>query len=83
MINLSEEKIECQYCGEEFSKRGIKNHEKYCEENLDDVKKEDVVITPKKTLTLNVKGSHYKLFRGRDKKVPVEVAEALEKINLC
>ena len=27
------DKVKCQYCGKEFSKAGIANHEKACSEN--------------------------------------------------
>ena len=38
-----EEKVTCQYCGKEYSKAGIVNHEKACNENPDNKTVEEVV----------------------------------------
>lgn len=37
-----EEKVECQYCGKEYSKAGIQNHEKACPMNTEAFAKEEV-----------------------------------------
>ena len=37
------DKVACQYCGKEFSKAGIANHEKACSENPENKVKETVV----------------------------------------
>jgi len=37
------DKVECQYCGKEFSKAGIANHEKACSENPENVVEETIV----------------------------------------
>lgn len=39
------DKVECQYCGKEFSKAGIANHEKACSENPEN-KVEETVVEP-------------------------------------
>ena len=39
------DKVECQYCGKEFSKAGIANHEKACSENPENVV-EDTIVEP-------------------------------------
>lgn len=35
-----DEKVTCQYCGKEFSKAGIANHEKSCPKNPANIKEE-------------------------------------------
>lgn len=37
------DKVECQYCGKEYSKAGITNHEKACSENPENVVEETIV----------------------------------------
>ena len=37
------DKVECQYCGKEYSKAGIANHEKACSENPENVVEETIV----------------------------------------
>ena len=39
------DKVECQYCGKEFSKAGIANHEKACSENPEN-KVEETILEP-------------------------------------
>ena len=39
------DKVECQYCGKEFSKAGIANHEKACSKNPENVV-EDTIVEP-------------------------------------
>ena len=39
------DKVECQYCGKEYSKAGITNHEKACSENPEK-KVEETVVDP-------------------------------------
>lgn len=49
---MSEEKVECQYCGKEYSPKGIKNHESACPENPDNkVEEEEIEVakTPTKS----------------------------------
>ncbi len=43
------DKVDCQYCGKEFSKAGIANHEKACSENPEN-KVEETVVEPEVTL---------------------------------
>lgn len=43
MVKKDFDKVECQYCGKEFSKAGIANHEKACSENPENKVKETVV----------------------------------------
>lgn len=45
MAKKDKDKIECQYCGNEYSKAGITNHEKACSANPDN-KVEEVVLEP-------------------------------------
>ncbi len=37
------DKVECQYCGKEFSKAGIANHEKACSKNPENIVEETIV----------------------------------------
>ena len=37
------DKVECQYCGKEYSKAGITNHEKACSENPENIVEETIV----------------------------------------
>ena len=38
-----EEKVVCQFCGKEYSKAGILNHEKACQMNLENLANEELV----------------------------------------
>lgn len=76
------EKVECQYCGKEFSKRGVANHERYCDENPEN-KEQEVTIVPTKSIALKVNGEFVKLRARKEKKVKASIAETLKKINLC
>ena len=80
---MSEEKVVCKFCGEEFSKRGISNHEKYCSENLNTTTNSQVIITPNLTTTLKICGDYYKLVRGKNIKVTEKVADLLSEVNYC
>lgn len=44
MAKRDVEKVECQYCGEEFTKSGIVNHEKACSENPENTTETDVDV---------------------------------------
>lgn len=76
------EKVVCKYCGKLFSSRGIYNHEKSCSQrgNTEEVMTN---LVPNKTITLTILGNQYRLVRGKDIKVPKEVAQILIKINMC
>lgn len=37
------DKVDCQYCGKEYSKAGINNHEKACSENPENIVEETIV----------------------------------------
>lgn len=37
------DKVECQFCGKDFSKAGITNHEKACSENPENIVEETIV----------------------------------------
>lgn len=45
---MSDEKVECQYCGKEYSPKGIKNHESACSKNPvnieEDEKEEEITV---------------------------------------
>lgn len=43
MTKRDKDKVECQYCGKEYSKAGITNHEKACSENPENIVEETVV----------------------------------------
>lgn len=79
---MSDEKVECQYCGKKYSKRGVANHEKYCDENPEN-KEQEVTIIPKRNTVLTVKGEFVKLRAHKEMKIKKSIAEALKRINLC
>lgn len=39
-----EEKVVCQFCGKEYSKAGIQNHEKACSMNPENFAKEEEIV---------------------------------------
>lgn len=50
MARKGQDKVTCQYCGDEFSKAGITNHEKACSENpenqVEEVAEVEVAVEP-------------------------------------
>jgi len=82
-----EEKVACQYCGKEYSKAGIANHEKSCAENPAN-KKEDVKeielfdIKMKDSIECYIGDQYYRLKAGETYKVPANVKEILKRAGL-
>lgn len=82
-----EEKVACQYCGKEYSKAGIANHEKSCAENPEN-KKEDVKeiklfdIKMKDSIECYIGDQYYRLKAGETYKVPANVKEILKRAGL-
>lgn len=82
-----EEKVACQYCGKEYSKAGIANHEKSCAENPKN-KKEDVKeielfdIKMKDSIECYIGDQYYRLKAGETYKVPANVKEILKRAGL-
>lgn len=92
-----EEKVECQYCGKEFSKSGVANHEKACTENPENVVKEEKVeaevvvdVAPEKMVKIKMKDSlecyignkYYRLKKGEEAEVPEEVKNRLKEAGM-
>lgn len=74
--------VKCKYCGEEYSTRGITNHEKYCDENLEYVPSGELRVRPKVSQIIVVNGNPYNLKKQVILKVPEKVALLLEKADL-
>ena len=66
-----EEKVTCQYCGKEYSKAGIVNHEKACTENPENKAVEEVAeVTP--TVVVNTQPLK------KEKLIEVKIKESIE-----
>lgn len=90
------EKVVCQYCGKEYSKSGIANHEKACPENpankADEVEVIEAEPTVKKEKLVEVKVNrkiscyigdrYYRFEKGEKTKVPIHVKDILLKAGL-
>lgn len=83
MIQVGDSRVKCKYCEEEFSSRGIYNHEKHCEMNPENREKKFKTIIPNKTISLKIYGIYYSFKKGEKVEVENEVAEILKEVNLC
>lgn len=45
-----DDKVTCQYCGKDYSKAGIANHEKACPKNPDNIVEEEKVLEVKEEI---------------------------------
>lgn len=80
---MNNELVKCKYCGEKFSTRGIFNHEKFCQKNPINLKKNLVTIIPKKSMVIKINGENYRFIKGDEIEVKSEVANILEKYELA
>lgn len=81
-----EEKVACQYCGKEYSKAGIANHEKSCAENPEN-KKEDVKeielfdIKMKDSIECYIGDQYYRLKAGKPTKYQQMLRKSLRELD--